>query len=260
MRSSGGWVRRRGLRQVAAVLLAGGIVATAAAPVSARPAESGKLSVFAAASLTEALPKFNPRAEYAFAGSDQLAAQIQLGARADVFLAASPKYPDQLYQKGLCQKPVPFVTNTLVLIVPKSNPAGIHSVNDLTKPGVKLVIGDSTVPVGSYTLTVLKNLGMSAPILKNVVSKESDVKGVVSKVALGEADAGFVYVTDVKPVRDKVQAIAIRESAQPHVVYEACVLTKAPHPQAAYRFLTQLVRPAGQKLLVSYGFGPRPTG
>jgi molybdate transport system substrate-binding protein len=247
-------VRRAGV----ALLVAAVAAATTAASVSARGADSGKLAVFAAASLTDALPKLNPHAEYSFAGSDQLAAQIQLGARADVFAAASTKYPDLLYQKGLCQKPVPFVTNTLVLIVPKSNPAGIHSVNDLTKPGVKLVIGDSTVPVGSYTLTVLKNLGMTAPVLKNVVSKETDVKGVLSKVALGEADAGFVYVTDARTVRDKVQAIAIRESAQPHVVYEACVLTKAAHPQAAYRFLTDLIRPAGQKLLVSYGFGPRP--
>ncbi len=226
-----------------------------AAPASAG---SGRLAVFAAASLTEVLPKIAQAPEYSFAGSDQLAAQIQLGARADVFAAASPKYPELLYQQGLCQKPIAFVTNTLVLIVPKSNPAAVHSVNDLTKPGVKLVVGDPAVPVGSYTLTVLKNLGLSAPILKNVVSRETDVKGVVSKVALGEADAGFVYVTDVKPVRSKVQAIAIRESAQPHVVYEACVLKKAPHLRAAYRFVTALVRRPAQRAFVAYGFGRRP--
>jgi molybdate transport system substrate-binding protein len=244
--------RLRGCQVALALLLAALALAAPAA------GDSGRLSVFAAASLTSVFPKLAPKAELSFAGSDQLAAQIQLGARVDVFAAASPKYPELLYQKGLCEKPVAFVTNTLVLIVPKSNPAGIHSVNDLTKPAVKLVIGDASVPVGSYTLTVLKNLGLSAPVLSNVVSRETDVKGVVAKVALGQADAGFVYVTDVKPVRSKVQAIAIRESAQPHVVYEACVLRNAQHRAAAYRFLTALIRKPDQRILVSYGFGPRP--
>src|SRR5207247_2812704 len=101
-------------------------------------------------------------------------------------------------EKGLAYKPVPFAMNTLVLILPKSNPAGIHSAIDLTKPGVKVVIGDPSVPVGAYTLTVLDNLGIEDAVLKNVVSRENDVKGVVGKVVLGEADAGFVYVTDVR--------------------------------------------------------------
>jgi molybdate transport system substrate-binding protein len=128
----------------------------------------------------------------------------------------------------------------------------------LTKPGVKLVVGDPAVPVGAYTLTVLKNLGLTDGVLKNVVSRETDVKSVVAKVSLGEADAGFVYVTDLKPARSKVQAIAIRQSAQPHVVYEVCVLRDAKHLRAAHRFVTELIRPTGQKLLVSFGFGPRP--
>ncbi len=228
------------------------------APSGAQTRDSGKLAVFAAASLTDVLPAINDQPNYSFAGSDQLAAQIQLGARIDVFAAASPKYPELLYQKGLVEKPIPFVTNTLVLIVPKANPAHIHSVADLTRPGVKVVIGDASVPVGSYTLTVLKNLGISDGVLKNVVSKEVDVKGVVAKVALGEADAGFVYVTDVKPVRGRVAAIAIRASAQPKVVYEVCVLKSAKHLRAAHRYVTALLRPPAQKLFVAYGFGRRP--
>src|SRR6476659_4063172 len=104
----------------------------AAAPSSAHRAESGRLAVFAAASLTEAFPKLDSHPRYSFAGSDQLAAQIQLGARADVFAAASPKYSEQLFQKGLCEKPIPFATNTLIVIVPTANPAGIHRVQDLT--------------------------------------------------------------------------------------------------------------------------------
>src|SRR3954465_11690185 len=86
-------------------------------------ADSGRLAVFAAASLTEAFPKLDTRPRYSFAGSDQLAAQIQLGARVDVFGAASPKYAEQLFQKGLCEKPIPFAMNTLTVVVPKSNPA-----------------------------------------------------------------------------------------------------------------------------------------
>jgi molybdate transport system substrate-binding protein len=225
---------------------------------SARSGDSGRLAVFAAASLTEVFPAINKEPAYSFAGSDQLAFQIQQGAAADVFAAASPKYPDQLYKQGLVEKPIPFTTNTLVVIVPKSNPGNIHSVFDLTKPGPKVVIGDSSVPVGSYTLTVLKTLGITDGVLKNVVSKEPDVKSIVAKVALGEADAGFVYVTDVKPVRGKVLAIALRESAQPHVVYEVALVKAGKHRQAAYRFVTALIRSAAQRKLVSFGFGPRP--
>lgn len=225
---------------------------------SARSSDSGRLAVFAAASLTEALPAISKQSSYSFAGSDQLAFQIQQGAAADVFAAASSKYPDQLYKQGLVEQPIPFATNTLVLIVPKSNPANIHSVTDLTKPRVKVIVGDSSVPVGSYTLTILKNLGISSAVLKNVVSMEPDVKSIVAKVALGEVDAGFVYVTDVRPVRGKVLAIALRESAQPHVIYEAAVVKAGKHRRAAYRFVTALIRAQAQRKLVSFGFGTRP--
>jgi molybdate transport system substrate-binding protein len=248
------------MRHRAAIVLA----LLAAVPVllpqasSARSEGSGRLTVFAAASLTDVLPKIAPLPRYGFAGSDQLAFQIQQGAPADVFLAASPKYPELLYKQGLVQKPIQFATNTLVLIVPKANPAGIHGTADLTKPGVKVVIGDPSVPVGAYTRTVLANLGISAAVLKNVVSQETDVRSVLAKVALGEADAGFVYLTDAKTVKGKVGVIAIRESAQPHVVYEAAVVKTSPHLQAAYRFVTRLIRPAAQQMLERFGFGPRP--
>jgi molybdate transport system substrate-binding protein len=123
---------------------------------------------------------------------------------------------------------------------------------------VKIVIADPSVPVGSYTLTVLKNLGITDAVLKNVVSKEPDVRSVLAQVALGEADAGFVYVTDVRSVKGKVLAIALRESAQPHVVYEVAVVTAGKHRAAAYRFVTALIRPAAQRILVKFKFGARP--
>jgi molybdate transport system substrate-binding protein len=221
----------------------------------ARAHDSGRLAVFAAASLANALPAINGRPNYSFAGSDELAFQIQQGARADVFAAASPKYPELLYRQGLIEKPVVFATNSLVVIVPKSNPARIKTVDDLARPGVKVVVGDPAVPVGSYTLTVLKNLGLIAAVQRNVVSRESDVKSVVAKVALGEADAGFVYVTDVRPVRGKVLAIALRASAQPKVVYEVAVVKGSRHAVAARRFVTALLRKPAQDVLVRHRFG-----
>jgi molybdate transport system substrate-binding protein len=242
------------------VLVSALVLAAAGLPAggSAQQGSSGRLTVFAAASLTDVFPKIDARPRYGFAGSDVLAFQIQQGAPADVFAAASPKYPELLYKQGLVQKPIQFATNTLVLVVPKSNPAQIHTVDDLTKPGVKIVIGDPSVPVGSYTRTVLGNLGISAAVLKNVVSQETDVRSVLGKVALGEADAGFVYVTDARTVQGKVKVIALRESAQPHVVYEVAVVKSSPHLQAAYRYVTRLIRPAAQRELEQAGFGPRP--
>jgi molybdate transport system substrate-binding protein len=237
------------------VLAAAALAAVMAVPAAA---DSGRLAVFAAASLTEAFPKLDTRPRYSFAGSDQLAAQIQLGARVDVFAAASTKYPELLFQKGLCEKPIPFLTNTLTVVVPKSNPGNIHSVQDLARPGVKVVIASKAVPVGSYTLTVLKKLGIADAVLKNVVSEETDVKAVVGKIALGEADAGFVYATDTRPVKTKVARVAIPESAEPKVVYEVCVVKDAPHPRAAHRFVTALIRAHDQALLVRYGFGGKP--
>src|SRR5262249_11462444 len=128
----------------------------------------GSFTVYAAASLTEAFPKVAKTPRYSFAGSDQLALQIRQGAPADVFASASPKYTQLLYHDGLVRKPVTFATNKLVVIVPKSNPADIHGVYDLRRPGVKIVIGDQSVPIGSYTRTRLDTLGVKGAVLHNV--------------------------------------------------------------------------------------------
>ena len=212
------------------------------------------LNVFAASSLTEALPRIDKTARYQFAGSDQLAFQIGQGARADVFLAASPKYPDDLYARGLCSKPLVFATNTVVLIVPRGNPARIHSVEDLKRDGIRLVIGAKGVPIGDYTRKLLANLGLTS-VLANVVSEETDVKLVVAKVALGEADAGFVYRTDVKPVGNKVLRIALPAAAQPTVEYELCVPTATRHAREARTFVQRVRSKAGRAQLRAAGFG-----
>jgi molybdate transport system substrate-binding protein len=210
-------------------------------------------TIFAAASLTEVFQKMAPKETYSFAGSDQLAFQIQQGAPADVFASANVKYPDQLHTKGLVGQPIIFTYNNLVMIVPKSNPAHITSVQDLTRPGIKLVIGDATVPVGSYTRTVFSNLGLNAAY-SNVVSNESDVKGVVAKVALGEADVGVCYFTDFLSAKSKVTYIPIPASAQPTVAYEIAPVTSSAHQAAAQAFIAYLLSKQGKAWLKKCGF------
>jgi molybdate transport system substrate-binding protein len=222
---------------------------------------ASQLTVFAAASLTEVFPKIDRAARYSFAGSDQLAFQIQQGAPADVYAAASPKYPDQLYAQGLVLKPVVFATNKLVLLLPASNPAGIRSVFDLKRAGIKLVIGQKGVPIGDYTRTILKNLGLSS-VLSNVVSQETDVKSIVGKIALGEADAGFVYVTDAKPAGSKVKVVRVPGWAQPKVKYEIAVVKASSNRAAAQAFVRKVLAKGGRKALAAAGFGlpklPKP--
>jgi molybdate transport system substrate-binding protein len=216
------------------------------------------ITVYAASSLTDVFPQIDSGPKYSFAASSTLAAQITQGAPADVFASANTTIPDQLFAKGLVEKPVIFTRNRLVLVVPTSNPAGIHSVYDLKKPGIKLVIAASAVPVGSYTLQVLKQMGLSS-VLSNVVSRESDVRSVLAKVALGEADAGFVYSTDAKTVPGKVTVLKIPAWAQPKVTYEFAVVSRSANKTAAQAFLKEVLSKAGQAKMLAAGFLPIPT-
>ena len=233
-----------------------GLFALAAALVLPAAGAAGtQLTVFAAASLTSVFPRIDGGERYSFAGSDQLALQIRQGAPADVFASASPKYTELLYRDGYVRKPVVFATNKLIVLVPKSNPAHIRSVYDLRRPGVKVVIGDATVPVGTYTRQILDALGITADVTKNVVSQETDVKGIVSKVALGEADAGFVYRTDAKPVAASTRSIALPAWAQPPIRYELAVVKASKHRAAAAAFIRQVRSKRGRALLAKAGFG-----
>jgi molybdate transport system substrate-binding protein len=237
---------------VLAVVVALSVVAGQA---SARP--NAQITVYAAASLTDVFPKIDPRPRYQFGGSNTLAAQITQGAPADVFASANTTLPNQLFSKGLCSRPVVFTRNTLVVVVPKANPAKIRSVYNLTKPGVKLVIAGPGVPVGTYTLQILKNMNLSGGVLQNVVSRETDVREVLAKVALGEADAGFVYSTDAKTVSGKVTVIKVPAWAQPKVRYGLCVVSTTANKAAAQAFVTRVLSKAGQAKLLRYGFLPR---
>jgi molybdate transport system substrate-binding protein len=237
--------------RLGAVVLAGLLLTGAA---SAR--ESSSLTVFAAASLTDAFPKIDPSPRYAFAGSDALAAQVRLGAPADVFASADMRLPTGLYDDKLCSKPVVFARNRVVVIVPRSNPAGIRSIYDLRRPGVKVVVAAPGVPVGDYTLQVLRKLKLTS-VLRNVVSRENDVREVLAKVALKEADAGFVYATDARASVLKVRALRIPARAQPRIRYGICVVAASSHKPEARAFVRRVLGPAGQRTLVKYGFLPR---
>ena len=218
------------------------------------------ITVFAAASLTEVLPRIDKVPRYSFAGSDQLAIQIQQGAPADVFAAASPKQPELLFRNGLLRKPAVFATNKLIVLVPRANPADIHTVYDLRREGLKIVIGDRTVPIGAYTRQILDALGITADVTRNVVSEETDVKGIVTKVALGEADAGFVYLTDAKPVASRTRSVALPAWAQPAIRYEVGVVKASSRPQAAAAFVKKLLSKRGRLVLKQAGFGlPKQT-
>ena len=234
-----------GVALVAAVALAAGFTSNGAGPVT----------VYAAASLTDVLAKVSPSSRFQFAGSNQLALQITRGAPADVFASASPAYTQSLFRDGLVERPRTIATNSLVLAVPRSNPARIRSVFDLAKrPRLKLVVAGQKLPIGLYTREVLKRLALLT-VLRKAVSQEPDVKGIVGKLALGEADAGFVYATDVRAASKRLLAIPLPKRAQPNVRYEVAVVKGSQNREAALELVADLLATDGRRELKRAGFG-----
>jgi molybdate transport system substrate-binding protein len=222
----------------------------------------GHLVVLGASSLTGAVSEYAesfPAAgvKPSFAGSDQLAAQIQQGVKADVFASADTEYPAELHREGLVEKPRVFAANELVIAVPEGS--DVAKLSDLAKPGVRLVIGDPGVPVGDYTRTVLDRLPTAerAAILANVQSEETEVSSVVAKLELGAADAGFVYVTDEQAAAG-LRAVPIPAELRPDVAYAAAVVSSSSDKPAAEEFLDGLVSGEGQEDLRRAGFLPPP--
>ena len=214
----------------------------------------GPLTVFAASSLTEVLRRLEPDARFNFAGSDELATQLREGADADVYAAASPRYPAELHDEGLVEAPQVFATNRLVLVVPSTGGGEIESLGDLDRDGVRLVIGAEGVPIGDYTRDLLHAAGRDE-LLARVVSHEEDVKGVVGKVALGEADAGFVYATDARAAGADVRAIELPASIQQPVRYPVALVAGTERREAARAFVRLLRGERGRRLLREAGFG-----
>ena len=225
-----------------------------------------RLVVSAASSMTKALEECAPRfgdqenadVKLSFAGSDELAAQIQQHAPVDVYAAANTNLPDKLHSDGLLEQPVQFATNEFVLAVPKDSE--IRSVQDLTKEGTKLAIGSGSVPIGAYTRETLSKLppDEEKAILANVRSNEPDVKGIVGKLTQGAADAGFVYVTDVNAASGDLKAIKLPSDLEPQVTYGAGVVSDAKQPKLAQGFVDGLTKGACADSLTKAGFGPAP--
>jgi molybdate transport system substrate-binding protein len=228
---------------------------SATSPTTASGSGAAAPTVLAAASLTRVFPQIQPSARYTFGGSGALETDIEQGAPADVFAAASPKQPAALFAKGLIDKPREFATNTLVLILPKGNPAHIRSVNDITRRGVKLVICNGTVPCGDYARNAFKNLGITTPAMKNVVSQTTDVTQTVAEVALGQADAGFVYITDARAAEGKVAVVRLPSAAKPGAKDYIAVVKSGRHQAAANAFVAAVLSAAGQAKLRAAGFG-----
>lgn len=246
---------------LAAVLAALALIAGALAGCGG--SSETDLKVSAAASLKSAFTEYGKTLEdidvhYSFAGSDALAAQIEQGVRPDVFASANTKLPTALYANHLVGKPVVFAGNKLVLAVPAGSDA--HSLADLQKPGTTIAVGSATVPVGTYTETVLGRLppAEKAQIAKNIRDREPDVSGIVGKLSEGAVDAGFLYATDVEAAAGKLEAIDLPAALQPDVAYGAAVVNGTAQAAQARAFIAGLLRGTGQSELQKAGFLPPP--
>lgn len=222
------------------------------------------VTVFAAASLTEAFSaegaafeRSRPKStvEFSFAGSQALVAQIQQGAPADVVATADDATMRALVDRGLLAGPPQvFAANRLVVVVAKGNPKHITTLGDLARPDVDVVLAGPAVPAGRYAGQLLAAAG----VMPRVRSEEQDVRGVVSKVRLGEADAGLAYVTDVEPARGAVEAVEVPEAAGALARYPLAVTQRRDQRTAATAFMRFVLSPAGQAVLQRYGFLPPP--
>lgn len=237
---------------------------------------SRTLTVLAAVSLTESFNEIGKLFEtqnsgvsvtLVYAGSQQLVQQIGQGADADVFASASLKYMQAAVQAKRVSEGASktFVKNRLVVIYPKANPGGIIDLKDLTKPGLKVVLADKSVPAGQYALDFLdkanQNPGFDpffkANVLKNVVSYEDNVKSVYTKVALGEADAGIVYVTDTTiGAADKVSRLDIPDMFSTIATYPIAPILDSKNADLADAFIAFVLSQEGQAILSRHGFIP----
>ena len=229
--------------------------------ILAAPAGASALNVYAATSLTNVFPALDKAPKYSFGGSNTLQLQIERGAPADVFASASPHEAQTLFHEGLCSRPVTFAINRLVLLMPNANPGNVTSVYSLRTGGRRLSIGQAGVPIGAYTRQLLKRLRLSSILSSNRVSQQSNVGQVSSQVALGSADAGFVYYTDGLAVKDRTKMISLPKWSQPPVRYQICTVKRAGVDSAgAEAFIDKVTGKAGRGALKAYGFGLPPRG
>jgi molybdate transport system substrate-binding protein len=232
--------------------------------------ESTTLTVLGASSLTDAFGELkgtfeeqNPDVDVrtSFGGSSELLAQIQQGAPADVFASADEAKMNTAMQYGLVDGPALFVRNRPVVIVPTDNPAGIRELRDLAKPRTKLVLAQDGVPIAEYAKKILANANseyggdFEQQVLNNIVSREANVRASAHRVALGEADGTFVYVTDVTPdIKDQVDIVEIPQNLNVVATYSIATLRESQNPELARRWIDLVLSDEGQSVLEKYGF------
>ena len=241
------------VRRTAAALAAGLLWACGAAG-----GEPPHVTVFAAASLTDAFKAeaaaFGAaKVDFNFAGSSTLLTQLRQGASADVFASADEANMQQAVGAGLvAEMPRTFATNRLEIVVAPGNPKHITGLSDLARPGVVVVLCAASVPCGAYAAAALKAAGLAL----RPASMETDVKGVVGKVALGEADAGIVYVTDVRAAGVRVSGVPIPDAQNQLARYPIARLKGGRSQAAAVAFEELVLSDRGRAILARYGFGP----
>ena len=246
---------------------------SAGASPSSSAASRVELTIYAAASLRGALETARVAYEATRPGttltistdsSAALATQIEQGAPADVFLSADTTNPMKLVEKGLADgDPVTFARNTLTIIVPTANEAGISTPADLARSGVKVIAAGDEVPITTYATQLVANLtreggyprDFAAAYETNVVSKEDNVKAVIAKIELGEGDAAIVYMTDAT-ASDKVTIIDVPDAADVPALYDGVVVKASSHTADAKAFLEWFAGPEGQGILADLGFLP----
>jgi molybdate transport system substrate-binding protein len=179
-----------------------------------------------------------------------------------VFASASPDEARALFRAGRCSRPVTFATNALVIITPRRNPARVRSVYSLRGGGKRLAVGTAGVPIGAYTRRVLRRMRLTSILRSNRVSLEPNVRGIVSKVGLGSADAGFAYFTDYRAARSRLHVVRLPRRGQPPVRYQLCAVRRpGADTAAANRFIARVRSATGRRVLKRFGFGlpPRAT-
>jgi molybdate transport system substrate-binding protein len=226
-------------------------------------ASEREIVVSAAASLTAtftdigaAFERANPgsRVIFTFGPSDGLATQIAEGAPVDVFASASPTWMDAVEEGPGVTGRTDFATNSLAILVPADNPAGIETLKDLAHPGVRVVLAAEGVPAGDYAREILANASLLEQVLRNVVSNEEDVASVVTKVVSGDADAGIAYVTDASPALEaSVAVVPIPAEVNVVATYPIAVVATSGEAELAQRFV-DFVLGSGREILDSYGF------
>jgi molybdate transport system substrate-binding protein len=250
---------------VSAIALLSAACSSSSSTTTSSAAAPTPLTVFAASSLTKAFTQIgqdfhtaNPEVTvtFNFGSSTDLAAQIQSEGTAGVFASASGTAMDTVEGHPGVTHRTNFATNQLVIITPPDDPAGISSLNDLTRSGVKLVLAAEGVPVGDYARQALKSAGILAQATANVVSNEDDDASVVAKVTSGDADAAIVYTSDVASAGGSVRSVAIPSAVNVVATYPIAVVTGSSQTDAATAFLNYVVGPAGQATLTEFGFGP----